>query len=75
MDLIPLSSRRLQRENTEEGQGQVTPPLPLPKPGPLPASPCSHPPSGGRGAATGREKGQVFKLHYPRLPWLKGAHQ
>lgn len=25
MDLIPLSSRRLRRENTEEGQGQVTP--------------------------------------------------
>ena len=51
MDLIPLSSRRLQRENTEEGQGQVTPPLPLPKPGPLPASPCSHPPSGVGGLA------------------------
>lgn len=26
MDLIPLSSRRLQRENTEEAQGQVTSP-------------------------------------------------
>lgn len=75
MDLIPLSSRRLQRQNTEEGQGHVTPPPPLPKPGPLPASPCSHPPSGSRGAVTGREKGQVFEFHHPRLPWLKGAHQ
>lgn len=25
MDLIPLSSRRLQRENTEESPGQIAP--------------------------------------------------
>lgn len=36
MDLIPLSSSRLQRENTEEGQGQVAPSKLL-------ISPCSHP--------------------------------
>lgn len=47
MDLIPLSSRRLQRENTEEAQGQVTPVLTvacwdhLPKQGPLPLFPSS----------------------------------
>lgn len=52
MDLIPLSSRRLQRENTEEAQGQVAPAPAVacwarpPKPGPLPLLRPLPPPCG-----------------------------
>lgn len=59
MDLIPLSSRRLQRENTEESPSQITP-VPAvtcwahpPKPDPL-LPPCTV---WSRWVSTGRVKG------------------
>lgn len=70
MDLIPLSSRRLQRENTEEARGPITPVLPIaywahvPRPGPLPLLPSSI---WSTQAGTGRGKELLYLSPLPQV--------
>lgn len=70
MDLIPLSSSRLQRENRRTRAGRPTQVV-------VETRPFTHqsllPSSSGVGGLQQR-KGAGFECHYPKLVWLKGAH-
>lgn len=74
MDLIPLSSRRLQREKTE-GRGPDCCLLGSPPPRTRPSAPAPILHLEWIGWPRQRKGAAVFEAPYLRFLWLKGAHK